>query len=44
MFDGWYLSTGDNAIKWTGDIVGDTSVIDIYAKWLPFEDKVVTLS
>ena len=39
MFDGWYLWTGENAVRWTGYVDG---VMRVYAKWLPFEDLTIT--
>ena len=39
MFAWWYTLIGDEI--WTWDLVED---ITVYAKWLPFEDKDITLS
>lgn len=39
MFDGWYLWTGANAPRWTWYAISDMVV---YAKWLPFEDLIIT--
>ena len=40
MFDWRYLWTGNDAVKWTGYLDGD---VNVYAKWLPFEDLRVVL-
>ena len=39
MFDGWYTSATQQtpANEWTGYVSDDTTVTDVYAKWLGFE-------
>ena len=44
MFEGWYLESWDavnQVTKWTWYVLNDMIV---YAKWLPFEDKVITFT
>jgi hypothetical protein len=44
MFDWWYTTATNQVIEW-GQQVGETTddEVTVYAKWLPFNDKVITM-
>jgi uncharacterized repeat protein (TIGR02543 family) len=40
MFDGWYTSSSNQIPEneWIGYVTDDTTVTEVFAKWLEFED------